>query len=87
MAHFKFYCIFDFLNSIVSSQEKFWLCDNLLCFVPIDLQVSFFSIKPQIYKKQMFSKRDLFGHIFTPDFLCGFPFMSRKIDLGFPDKF
>lgn len=87
MAHFHLSCIFDFLNSIVSFQDKFWLCDNVLCFVAINLQVSFFSIKPQIYKKQMFSKINLFGLIFTLDFLCGYPFMSRKIDLGFPYKF
>lgn len=77
-AHFKLYCIFDFLNSIVSSQDKFWLCDNILCFVAINLHVSFFSIKPQIYKKQMFSKRNLFGLIFTPDFLCGPSFYVKK---------
>ena len=42
------------------------------------LQVSFFSTKPQIYKKQMFSKRNLFGIIFTPDFLCGLFFYGKK---------
>lgn len=34
----------------------------------------------------MFSKRNLFEVIFTPDFLCGYSFIARVIDLGFPYK-
>lgn len=32
----------------------------------------------------MSSGRNLFGLIFTPDFHCGYSFMTGKINVGFP---